>query len=96
MKTFVTAALLGIPIMAFGAGWNYYVLNDQGQWEQISPYELDLSMSATGESGEAARGTLTRDNRHVLIFYGKPDQRERRPKHSGIRQVGSDLVEEVE
>lgn len=88
-KKMVFALLLLVPLTVV-AGWEYYVLNDQGEWEQISPRELDLTVPA-------AEGVVSGDGRRVMIIYDRTVDREAAPRYRNwVPQVRGDLVEAVE
>ena len=88
MRQTVFAALMLFPILALGAGWGYYTLNDEGEWERISRYELDLAVPAADGSG---------DDRRVMILYNPSAKK---PPAGNARNwlpgVGTDLPETVE
>ena len=87
MKKFALIALLVLPVSAFGASWSYYVLSEGGNWEPVSPRDLDLSLPAAGAAGQ----------QRVMILHNQPKpQRKGRQTQSWIRQVSRDLVEQVE
>ena len=93
MKQIVLVAALLFPVAGVAAGWDYYVLNEDGNWETISPRELDLSTAGryAADAGDAG------EKRRVMILYNQPEpDPERRKTLNWIRQVGSDLVEQVE
>lgn len=88
MRQIAFTALMMFPILALGAGWGYYTLNEAGEWEQVSRYELDLAVPDTDGST---------DERRVMILYNpsakKPPAGNAR---NWLRGVGTDLVETVE
>lgn len=91
MRKTVLFTLLFVPLLAF-AGWDYYTLNEDGEWEQVSRFDLDLE-APDPDGASAARA----DKPRVLILYTtvkkKPKRREAR---NWIRQVDPELVEVVE
>lgn len=91
MKKMTLTVLLAFPLLAFGAGWDYYVLNENGNWEAASPRDLNLSMPRSDAGGTVA------DNRRVMILYNQTEpEPNRRKTLSWIPQVSGELVEQVE
>lgn len=91
MKSFTLTILLAFPLLAFSAGWDYYVLNEDGNWESISPREVDLSIPRSDAGGNTA------DSGRIMILFNQTDtEPKRRETLNWIRQIGSDLVEQVE
>lgn len=88
MKQSAAAILLFVPLLAFGAGWSYYALNQDGEWERVSRYQLDLAIPDEGGDGEKQR---------VMILYNpvvaEPPGGDAKP---WIRGVDAELVNEVE
>jgi len=89
MRKIPLAILLAFPLLAFGAGWDYYVLNEEGEWERASRYDLELALpKKPGAAG---------DERRVMILYNRfEDKPEPGNANSWIREVDPALVEEVE
>lgn len=90
MKKIAMAMLLALPLAAFGAGWEYYVMNESGEWESVSPRNVDLSMPS--ESG----GMLADGRRIMIVHIRSGEEPRRREPRNWLRQVSSELVEQVE
>ena len=88
MKTTILALILFVLPPSAGAGWEYYVLNEQGEWQQVSPRELDLSAPGAGGS--------TGTEQRVMIRYDRRVDRQTSKTENWIPQIESDLVDMVE
>lgn len=89
MRKTVLFTLLFVPLLAF-AGWDYYTLGEDGEWEQVSRFELDLE--APAPDGASATGA---EKPRVLILYTTKKKPKRREAKNWIRQVDPGLVEVV-
>lgn len=96
MRPIIFTILIFFPIMAFGVGWDYYVLTDKGQWQQVSPSDLNLAMSPDGGRGDhAAKGASEKQRIMILYNHSEPDQNKRQAQ-AWIPRIDSDLVKQVE
>ena len=89
MRKIALSILLAFPLLAAGAGWDYYVLNEDGEWERASRFDLELSLpKKTGAAGS--------DQRVMIIYNRFEDKPEASKAKSWIREVDPALVQEVE
>lgn len=91
MRKIVLAMLLSMTLPTLAGGWNYYVLNEEGEWEKVSRYQLDLALPKPAEAGAA-----TGEARRVMILYNpRADRARTRNARNWLRQVDPGLVEVV-
>lgn len=86
--TALTLLLFLLPFTAATAGWEYYVLDEQGEWVRVMPRDLDLEVPRPGGS----RGPEKR----MMIIYDRTVDKEKEVRENWIPEVSRDLVEAVE
>lgn len=86
MKKLALATLLLWPTV-LAAGWEYYVLNNEGEWEQVSRFELDLTAPKVRQSSG------TGEDRRVMIIYNRFTEKEEPEGRNWLPGIGQGLVE---